>query len=309
MSTTPEKTNELGFGQTGGNQTRLINSDGSYNYQKIGVPWLERIQAFRWLTTHSWISFVVFILAGFFLLNLLFTGFYYLLGLEQLSGMSESTPWRKFIEVFSFSVQTATTVGYGRINPVGVGANIIAMFQVISGIFYTALITGLVWGRFAKPINGIRFSDQAIIAPFKSGQGLMLRLINVQNSSLMTAHVQVTLGYLTPNEQGQTVRQFISLDLERDYITFFVSNWTIVHPINEVSPFYNKSAADIEAMRPEVFILFTAYDEVFNSTIHARRSYAHEEIQYGFKFVKMFHLDGQGQPVVDVSKLSDVEKV
>jgi inward rectifier potassium channel len=309
MSKHKPESKELGFGQTAGNQARLMNSAGTYNYQKTGLSWAERIHFYRWLTTCSLWTFLGLVFLGFFLINILFTGIYYLIGLDQLSGMTEIHPWRKFVEVFSFSMQTATTVGYGRINPTGVAANFVAMFQVVSGIIYTALITGLVYGRFSKPKNGIWFSENAVFAPFGTGLGLMLRLVNSQSSSLMTAKVTVSIGYLAFDSEGKPSRHFENLNLERDTISFFASNWTIVHPIDENSIFNNKTVAEIDAMHVELFILFTAYDEVFNSIIHARRSYAESEIKYGYRFLKMSQINEQGTPIVDVSKLSDIEKV
>ena len=57
-------------------------------------------------------------------------------------------------------------------------------------------------------------------------------------------------------------RVYKPLKLERDKVLFFPVTWTIVHPIDQDSPLYGKTAADLERLQSEFMILIKAYDDV-----------------------------------------------
>ena len=61
------------------------------------------------------------------------------------------TFWGQLKETFFFSTQTFVTVGYGRINPVGDGASLLAALESLTGLLSFAIITGLIYGRFSRP--------------------------------------------------------------------------------------------------------------------------------------------------------------
>lgn len=65
--------------------------------------------------------------------------------------MVANTDGEKFGEAFFFSAQTFTTVGYGRINPIGFIASFVASMEALTGLMSFALVTGLLYGRFARP--------------------------------------------------------------------------------------------------------------------------------------------------------------
>ncbi|HWQ35629.1 MAG TPA: hypothetical protein VNQ79_22470 [Blastocatellia bacterium] len=73
-------------------------------------------------------------------------------------------------------------------------------------------------------------------------------------------------------------RRFYPLELERDKVAFFPLSWTVVHPISEDSPLWQKGPAELAAMDAEFLILLTGIDETFSQTVHARSSYRHDEI-------------------------------
>jgi len=64
-----------------------------------------------------------------FLSILIFAGIYYLIGIGHLSGVHTGSIWKNFSEVFFFSAQTFTTVGYGRISPTGLITSTVATFE------------------------------------------------------------------------------------------------------------------------------------------------------------------------------------
>jgi inward rectifier potassium channel len=310
-----QQSKELGFGTTDARQRRLINPDGSYNYKRIGLRFYETFNVFHFLITVKWQRLIGVIFLWYSLVNLLFVGLYYLAGVEQLTGMIYKTDMDKFWEVYFFSAQTLTTVGYGRINPLGFSGSSIASFEALVGLMSFAIITGILYTRFSKAPSILIFAKKAIVAPFTwQGQditALMFRVANAYNSSLMQMKAQVSVSLLdfdTLDAAGQPIRRFVSVALERDTLTFFPSSWTVVHPIDENSPFNGMTQAQFEKSVPEVLILISGFDETFDQNIFARYSYSVDEIEWGAKYVRIFGFDTEGLATVDLGNLDTFER-
>ena len=109
--------------------------------------------------------FLSYMFLGYLLINLVFAIIYYFIGIEHLTGIDKSSPLQEFIDVFFFSSQTFTTVGYGRIAPVGFLASLMATLEAFLGLLGFAIATGLFFGRFSRPRAFLKFSKVALIAP------------------------------------------------------------------------------------------------------------------------------------------------
>jgi inward rectifier potassium channel len=301
---------EVGFGKTENGQQRLMNPDGTYNFVRVGLPWYESFNFYHFLISSSWTKFFLIVILWYSIVNFIFTGIYYGAGVENLGGMIFKTPFEQFMEVYFFSAQTLTTVGYGRINPVGIATSAIASFEALVGLLSFALFTGLLYARFAKPNAVLRFSKNALFAPFNTGTALMFRLANKQNSSLINMKVQITLSLMEKDETGNTIRKFYTpLSLERDTVIFFPSTWTIVHPIDDTSPLYGMNWEAIKQAQPELLILVSGFDESFDEKIHTRYSYNFEDMVWGGKFIKILGTNAEGKHLFDIGKLDNFDKI
>jgi inward rectifier potassium channel len=157
------KTNpDIGFGvqanQIGG---RFVNKDGSFNLRKEGLPLSQRMSIYSSLLELSWPQFMGVILLFYLVENLFFTFLYSIAGHDQLQGLISTTFWGRIMEIFFFSTETFTTVGYGRINPIGNIAHAISSLESLMGWLSFALVTGMLYGRFTRPKAYIAFSDNA----------------------------------------------------------------------------------------------------------------------------------------------------
>ena len=306
------KTNpDTGFGvQPGQIGERFINKDGSFNLQKEGWPLAKRLNIYSHLLDLSWLHFLLVILLFYFLISFLFTAVYLLIGIEELQGFVTTTPFAKIKEVFFFSTETFTTVGYGRVNPVGDGANIVAAVEALSGWLSFALVTGLLYGRFTKPKAYIAFSDQALISPYKEGLGLMIRMVPFKiNHHIIDARAVVNLA-VTVEENGKEEFKFYQLSLERSRIDFFTMNWTLVHPIDEQSPLFGFAEEDIRDTDIEIYVQVTGFNPIFSNTVTQRTSYTFKEIIWGAKFKPMYRESPDGSTtILELHKLNAYEKV
>lgn len=240
---------ELGFGtKTSSQRTRLINKDGSFNIERIEASKWQSISIYHALITMSWRKFNFFVFLYFLTINLLFAGCYLLAGIEGLEGVHGLTPMDHFLEAFFFSTQTFSTVGFGRLSPGNHIISSIAAIESLAGLLGFALATGLLYGRFSRPVVRVLFSKNALIAPFRNGKAFQFRIANkMRNSQITNIEFQVTVAKLEI-ENGVPIRRFRALKLELKTIIFFPLSWTINHIIDEDSPLYQMSAEDMKTL-------------------------------------------------------------
>jgi inward rectifier potassium channel len=299
-----------GFGNnsssTGG---RFVNKDGKSNAIKRGVGLLDRYSWYHTMLGMKAGKFLFLIFLIYISVNLFFAGIYYLIGIDHLAGVNTGSPWKNFTEVFFFSAQTFTTVGYGRISPTGFMASAVSTFEAFLGLLSFAIATGLFYGRFSQPQAFLKFSQNAIIAPFKEGTAFMFRLAPYKNNSLSEVEVKLTMS-IASEENGKLTDKFFSLDLEYAKINGLALSWTIVHPIDDKSPFYGLSKEDIANTDMEVMIFIKAFDEVFSNNVVARTSYVSPEIVWGAKFKMMFHPnDDKSKTIINLDKINEYDLV
>jgi len=257
----------------------------------------------------SWPKFLTLVLLLYFLSNVVFGSVYGLIGESSLIDTSELPMQNIFLRGFFFSVQTFATIGYGTIHPVGIILNLIVTIESYYSLLANALITGLVFARFSRPEAKIIFSETAIISPYRNVTGLMLRLVNNRNNQLIELKAQVLYARFV-EENGNFVRRFDLLKLERDRVSFFPLSWTIVHPIEEDSPLYGSTETDFRENDAEILVLISAIDETFAQQVHTRTSYKISELKVGYKFSNIYNQTGPDEPItIDVRKLSNIEKV
>jgi inward rectifier potassium channel len=283
---------------------RFINKDGTFNIRRTGLPAWRIKSVYSYLQKIHWAKFLFIIIAFYFCFNVLFTFGYVLIGVDQLDGFEDKNFFHNIEECFYFSTQTFTTVGYGRINPHGTGANILASLETMIGWLFFALVTGLFYGRATRPRPYLEFSHNALFAPYRGGKALMFRVVPYKdNHHLTNAKAVVNVSLLNTEKQEY---EFYSLDLERTRIDAFTMNWTIVHPINEHSPFLNLSPEDMEAADIEVSVQITGFDPVFSNTVMARSSYTFKEIIHNAKFAPMYHTSADGKTtIIELDKLNE----
>ena len=156
--------NDTGFGGNPDNYGgRFVNRDGSFNVRKEGISFLQRFSLYHsMLNMPAW-RFFGTLFAFYLSVNFVFACIYFFVGKGQFTGVLAVTPWQNFKEMFFFSTETYTTVGYGRVNPTGEKANSVAAIVIRCWDCSPSLIaTGLLYGRFSKPKAYLLFSKKAL---------------------------------------------------------------------------------------------------------------------------------------------------
>ncbi len=302
--------NQTGFGANADNYGgRFINKDGTANIRKSGIGFVESISWYHTMLNIPGWKFMTIIFVFYGVVNFGFASLYCLIGVEHLNGIIATDFFEKFGQAFFFSAQTFTTVGYGHISPTGFWASFVASVEALFGLLSFAIATGLFYGRFSKPKAHIKFSENAIIAPFHDGKALMIRIAPYKNTNLTDTEAKVTLG-MKVEENGVGVNRFFPLELEYDKINALTLSWTLVHPITEESPLFGFTENDFKIHIGEIIIYVKAFDEMYSNTVAIRSSYTFEEIVYGAKFVQMFENNAaHSKTILHVNKLNTYDKV
>lgn len=287
-----------------------MNQDGSANVHRIGGPTFSASDLFHNLTTMKWSKFMLMILICYTCANFLFATGYYLCGIENIGVQVTGNFWRDFAEAFFFSTQCFTTIGFGRVNPSNMATNVLASLEGLVGLLSLAIATGLLYGRFSRPRAHLIHSKHLLFAPYKeNGLAAMFRIASIRKHSILIENtVSVSVG-MNREENGILRRRFFVLDLELDKINFMNLSWTIVHPINEASPFWGISYQDLIDSRAEFIILFKAMEETTSQVVIERFSYFVDEFVWGAKFVSAIGTSEDGKAVLNIDMLDDFNMV
>jgi inward rectifier potassium channel len=148
------------------------------------------------------------------------------------------------------------------------------------------------------------FSRNAVIAPYHGITGFEFRVVNARENQLIELHATVIFSRFESVE-GRVQRVFTPLSLERESVSFFPLNWTVVHPIDENSPLFGWTQERLIESNAEFLILLTAIDETFAQTVHGRSSYTASEVLWNARFAPMFRNVG-GAMELDISQLHAV---
>lgn len=300
-----EEPKDLGFGSIVGtvNERRLLNRDGTFNQRRIGLRFFERLNAYHYFLSISWPKFFAIAALGYAAANTTFALAYVACGRDSLRGVSADALGGAFGRAFFFSVETLATIGYGNIAPNGLPAHGVMAAESLVGLLFFALGTGLLFARFSRPVAAVRFSERAVVAPYRGKTAFMFRITNARSNQLIELEAKVQFSRV----EG-TLRKYDQLTLERTRVVFFPLSWTIVHPIDERSPLWGMSHADLVSTAAEFMILLTGTDETFEQTVHARSSYKPDEIVFGHRFVNIYNpVDENGIVSIDVRRLSETE--
>ncbi len=302
-----DKNRDLGLGdklaeRVGGG--RVLNQDGRFNVHRSGTdPW-SPINLYHTLLTISWPKFFGLTVATYFAVNLTFAFLFLACGPGALEGARLEPFSARFQDCFFFSIQTVATIGYGKIVPQSSAANFLVAFAALAGLLGFAFVTGLLFARFSRPMAKMVFSKRAIIGPYQDKSGLMFRLANQRSNEISEVTATVVLVRWECGG-GQKQRRFKQLALEREKVSFLPWHWVVVHPIDEKSPLYGVTEAELIESEPEILILVTAMDETFSQVVHTRMSYHGQELVWNAKFAP---LNNPQSPLeIDLTRIHDVE--
>ena len=274
---------ELGFGKKSYQESvRFFNRDGSVNVRRQGARNQISFDVYHWLVSIAWTKFIALVFVSYIVVNTLFALIYFALGTSKFGGLDSAGDSSHFTNLFFFSAQTLTTVGYGHVYPIHPSSNTVSAIESMLGLMGFALVTGLLYGRFSKPKADIAYSNEALIAPYKDVTGFMFRIANRKQNELIEVECKLGVSY---NDPLSGRRNFYFLELEREGINFLPLTWTIVHPIDDKSPLFGLSEPELTKGDVEFVILVKAINDTYFQSVYSRMSYKAGELVWNAKFI------------------------
>ena len=253
------------------------------------------------LMTASWPYLLFLIAAAFAVTNCLFAFAY------MLDGGVENARPGSFADVFFFSVQTMATIGYGKLAPATLIANILMSVEALSGLVSLALVTGLIFAKFSRPTARVRFTSNAVVSMRDGVPSVMFRMANMRGNQIVDAQIHVVFARTEKTIEGEEVRRFYDLELTRYRNALFALSWTVIHPIGESSPFYGADLAALATANVSLVVSMTGIDETFSQTVHARHEYLFDDIIWGARLVDILARMPDGQLAINYDRFDGVE--
>ena len=122
--------------------------------------------------------------------------------------------------------------------------------------------------------------------------------------TLTDLEIRVNTGLLAL-EKDKPDYKYFTLELERTKVESLPMNWTVVHPIDEKSPFYGFTQEDMQAADVELYVSLRGFDDVFSNYVQQRTSYTFNEILFNRKFVPMYRESDDGNTtILELHKLN-----
>ena len=306
-----DPSSDLGFGRVISQQRelRLLNRDGSFNVQTRGRG-LHAFLAYSNLVSTTWSRFFLFVAILYITLNAIFAVAYVACGPGGLVNTLDTGIYSPFPKAFFFSIHTSATIGYGSTVPVGLPTNTLVALESVVSLLGLAVVTGLVFARFSRPVADILFSQKAVMSWIGNLRAFQFRIINSRNNQIIDLHVRLLVSRFENNASGISVRRYYPLSLERESVVFFPLSWTVVHVIDQQSPLYGVTEEELCATGAEFLILLTGMDETFSQIVNARSSYRASEVEWDAKFTDIFVYDPEGRMAgVDMKRFHDTERI
>ncbi len=277
---------------------------GGINFHKLNVKRREWRDGYHWLLTLSWPQFSAFVFGVYLATNVLFSIGYYLRP-QCIAGM-ESLSWAN---CFFFSVETLATVGYGHMYPQTFYGHLVATAEIIVGMFGMAIITGLIFIRFSRPIARIVFSKSLVLAPFNGQPALMFRIANLRDQAMAEAEFRIMLMREEPTTEGEVLRRFYPLTLQFDRLILFPAVITVRHIIDQGSPLHGLKLADMQRDDSRFITSIVCIDTVIPAPVQSHYNYTWKDIRLDHKFVEIYSELDAGTLTVDYGRIHTTELI
>lgn len=267
-----------------------------------GAPPVVRLGAPHWgwrdvyygFLVQPWSVFIGLLIGFYLLLNF---GFAALFTLRP--GSVHGAAPGSLLDGLFFSLETMSTVGYGEMYPETVYGHSIVALEIVVGVLMVPLATGLMIAKFTLPTARVMFSRKVVVHRFDGTPTMMFRVVNIRNNQIIEARMKLTVLRDEETVEGYRYRRMAELPLMRDTSPFFGLSWTVMHRIDESSPFHGMGAEDCLQEGTQLVAVLTGIDSTTSSTVFARHGYSATDILFGHAFEDVVQVKDDGTVKID----------
>jgi inward rectifier potassium channel len=277
-------------------------SFGAYRFEKRGISRFDLRDPYHLAVALTWPQFLAVLLALYLLVNIAFATLFWLVP----GSVANARPDR-FADFLFFSVETLSTVGYGDMHPASLYGQAVASVEIVCGLAFTAILTGLTFVRFSRPRAKFVFAANPVVAVHNGKPTLMVRIGNARTVALANAMATLNVLLSETTAEGKLFRRAHELRLERAHIPIFPLTWTLMHALDERSPLHGCDAARAIEADARVFVTLEARDPMLATIVHEIRSYAPGDIRFGLRYADAVTTAEDGTPVADLTRIGALE--
>ena len=276
----------------------IIAEDGTIIVGAQQVPLFRNL--YHLFLRATWFRALTGIVIAYLSINVIFGAVYLVIG--GIANMHEGS----FFDAFVFSVQTIATIGYGSMAPTTTAANVVVIMEAVVGLLSTAVSTGLVFAKFTLASPMIRFAKHAVVQVQNGKPTLIIRLGNMRGNLIVEATARVAVLRRETTNEGATWFRLVDLPLTRERTPALTRSWSLLHVIDERSPFFGADPASLKKAEVEVIISIMGIDETSLQQVHARKRYVDSEVRFGMRYADMLSTRPDGQFQLDMSMFDEI---
>lgn len=209
-----------------------------------------------------------------------------------------------FVDCFAFSLQTLSTIGYGQLYPISGVAHFLVFLEVAAGLAFFAILTGVIFSKFARPKTRFLFSKNILFTKFKGKDALILRIGNERANMIGRAKASLSILIPEKTQEGQTINLFHDLELMRGQTPAFVMSWTLIHYLEE-GVLKNYSAKELQESTFRFFVTIEGLDQTYHQVIQSTEIYQSSSILSNRVFKDILSFDKEGAQVIDYRKFHE----
>lgn len=275
---------------------------GAYELGKQGAVRFDWRDPYHIAVGLTWPRFLVVMIGLDLALNAVFAALYW-----AVPGCLVNARPGSFPDAFFFSLETLATVGYGVMAPATVYGHLIASIEILTGMMFTALATGLTFVRFSRPRAKILYAPRAVVARHDGRPTLMVRIANGRTSLLVDGAARLYALIAERTAEGEYFRRIHELPLARARIPVFGLTWTLMHELTLASPLSGFDPARLREKEVRLFLAVTARDPTLAAEVHDIHDYGVDDIAFGMRYVEAVSIDAAGRPIADLRRVGDLE--
>ena len=256
-----------------------IQNFGTMRYEINGIRSEFVRDMYHMLMRSSWwklllIAFAAYVSTATFFALLL------LIGEHNVHGANTD------LDLFWFSIQSLSTIGYGNMHPASLWGHLVVLVESFTGLVGVAIITAVLFSKFSRPQARVAFAEHAILMVSQGQQYLQIRFANARGYPIVNVQIQLSALVIWNDIDGKPTRKLVSLPLLQTEIPFFALNFTATHALSD-GLFANMS---LEEMHQNLFLLIVSFkgiDEVLEQEVRAQHFYRPEYIVEHVRYKEM----------------------
>lgn len=272
-----------------------------YDYAINGQPLRPWSDLYHYLMRGSFVRVLVFSSLSYIATIALFAVLFYLGG-DCVEGAEPGS----LLDDFWFSVQTFSTIGYGGMLPKTPYAHALVTIESFVGLAGVAVVTALMFSRFARPQARIGFSEQVIVRHRNGIPTLQIRIANERQNSIYDVRLSLHVLIEHTTAEGQTMQRLVELPLEVEETPIFILQLTAIHRLDRDSPLYGLSPENAAEQLRFMVASFTGTDDALVQSVYARQLFTAEDLVFNHKFKDM--ISNEDRVIrMDYTQLSAIE--